>query len=212
MKPLQFVAFFTLTAFVFSRNDQERLILKRVARKEFGFYFIYAIDETLSSRNALDTLYNSLNLSNRDAMIPFAFKIDMFRQALTTFVKTSGLCPSDAKLGMILSRVKTNKILFGVFYACNLFTFKDYILFVVNMNNTFGNNISNIKVNRNLEPQFCKCEKKQKNFAENCMNEESVNWRLIILIFVVTAAFLILLVFQVFKCARTRTNAVSPPI
>lgn len=212
MPPLLFVVFFTLSSSVFSCNELERLMLKRVARKEFGFYFIYAIDKTLTSRNALDTLYDSLNFRNRDSMIPFVFKIDVFKKALMTSVKAPGLCQADASYKIILSRVKTNRTMFGVFYACNLFDFREYILFVVNMNNNSSKNIAKIQINRRLQPQFCKCEQGQKAFTEKCLNEQNGadNWRLLTVLLAAAAAFLTLLGFKIYTLVRARTNVVSP--
>lgn len=74
---------FTLAASKPTCNEQEREVLKQFSRQQFGFRLMYAVDETLSSRNSLGTAFQHMNYHSRDHEIPFIFHDRNFMSKLT---------------------------------------------------------------------------------------------------------------------------------
>lgn len=110
---------FTLSTSQLHCNEQERKILNEVAR--IGCDLIYAIDETMSSMRALDTMFEHLNYSFRDAQIPFVFDSRLLEDMEITPVEAPGFCELRNPYDRIFGYVSKNETMFGVFYGCNLY-------------------------------------------------------------------------------------------
>lgn len=79
-------------------TDQERELLEKVVQKGLGYHFIYAIDETMSSRNALNMVFHYLNFIHANQFEGFYF----------ITLETSRFCPSSTSYERIVGAIPKN--------------------------------------------------------------------------------------------------------
>lgn len=215
---LQFTkfGFLALLAFAASEpscNDHERGFLDEVARQRFGIYLIYAIDETTSSQNALDTVYNFMNYSYRNPRIPFLFNSNLLILDPFNSKDKPGFCPSDSSFELLLSRVESNRTMFGVFYACNTINFQESVLVLINRDyplyQPFIPSGINIQINRRLQSKFCRCEQIQERFIKSCIGGHQKMKLGLVVLFIFVAIFFVHFLLKVSKGAHVSSNAVD---
>lgn len=151
-------------------NERERWILEEVAGQRYGLNLIYAIDETKSSRNSLEKIFQNLNYSVRDQKFPFLFSSNDFKELVATTIQALGFCPSSTSYELLSGYIRNNGTMIAVLFGCNMFTFRESIFVIKSEGNPMSKNSKNLKINRASESKFCKCREIQETFTRNCLS------------------------------------------
>lgn len=213
MKQIALLAvLFTSTASQSNCNEQERLIVKEVARKKFGFDLIYATDESMSSVHSLDTVFKQLEYSFRDPQIPFIFDTTLFNDMALTPVEAPGFCLSSSSYSRTTGYVSKNETMFGVFYGCNLFNpSHENIYIITNKGHPLFPSMENIPINRDFESKFCRCREFKEAFIKECLaGSDNTNLVMLVALLSISVVFVIFIGWKAFvTITRGKSNAVT---
>lgn len=214
MKPVVLLAMaFSVAASDPNCNEQERNFLKNVAKKQFGYGLIYAVDQSLSSVNSVDTMFQYLSYSHRDQKFPFIIDLTKFVEPRFGLVNAPGFCNSSNYFERSFAPVGKNKTMLGVFYGCNMLNFAENIYIVISPDHPSYSSFKEIRIDRAMQSKFCKCREIQRAFTRNCLTVPDNTESGLMVVFFSAAVFLALLAgARTLLRNRVKSNAVLPYI
>lgn len=190
-------------------SDQERQMLRGVAKRQMGYQLIYAVDDTFSSRNALNVVFEYLKYSSWNLRIPFIFHKGQVKELYFQTIQATGFCPSETSYDRTNGLILSNKTTFGVFYGCNLYNFIESIYIITNEGHPFLKKDERVLINRDFNAKFCKCRQIHEEFTKSCLGLSNTNLGMLVLLSCIAVILVFLLGLKSFVSNRVAPDAVT---